>query len=176
MSDENINEEALELYNAAAERDPLKSQYGLLTVDTSLGAYEMWCFLWFYDANSLSNFFKYSYPYMCCAIDEDEEEVLDEINNLSKSIRAIPPDDGTMAKLADYSGGAVSMVWWGTFSDLCSGESRVAKKVRAAFRKSSVVEMLYSESGGRKQLVKNQPIKDGEKHLFLQYLHNLKNE
>ena len=47
MSDEDLNDEALKLFNAASELDPRKSKFGVMTVDSSLGAYNIWCFLWF---------------------------------------------------------------------------------------------------------------------------------
>ncbi len=148
----------------------------MLTVDTSLGAYESWCLLWFYDAQSLSNFFKNSYPYMCCAIDEDDDEILAEIKEISALIKVIPPDDDIITELADFPCGATSMVWWGTFSDLCVGQKEIARKVRAEFRKPSAEEILYSDADWQNKINRTDPIQDSEVEGFVEFLNNLKNE
>ena len=175
MSDEDFNDKAIKLFNAASELDPRKSKFGIMTVDSSLGAYDIWCFLWFVDAKDLSKFFKDSFCYTCCAIDEDDEELLDEVKDLAKYIKTIPPEDGVMQELADYCNGVESIAWWGSFENLCADPSDIAKKVRASFRKPDA-ELLYSDpEEWRKKSNLTDPIQENEISMFVDYLINLKN-
>ncbi len=176
MSNEATLNKALNIFNVAAALNPKTSQYGILTVDTSLGVKESWCFLWFSDAKNLSTFFRKSYPYTCCSIDEDDEEQFDELIELTRTIKTIPPDEGILDELADFSGGSISMIWWGTFNDLCSKKNEIAEKVRSEFRRPSVDQILFSKTELQACSSKDYPIQEYELDMFVDFLNNLKNE
>jgi len=147
-------------YNEASKRDPRKSSYGFLEVNTSMGVYDQYYFLWFDTIESLLTFLKEDFP-----INIDEEYFEDYLEFLSKIINSINSNGLTQENLDEfntYNFPSSYIGWWGSFNGLIKGGNSNTTKLINTF--------LENQDGLTKEISE-----DNIQH-FIEYLNELRDQ
>jgi hypothetical protein len=127
---------AVQLAEAASERDPRQAQYGIITADNSMGAYTTYAALWFSTRDEIFEYLTKSFA-MLDGGDEDDTK-LREIASLAQGVFKKGLNDTLLVALNRHApASGTRMIWWGTFKVLCLAKDEVPRSMVARFRKVS---------------------------------------
>jgi hypothetical protein len=152
-------DKAVELADSASKRDPRMAKYGIIIADQSTGLMT-YAALWFGTLDRVAEYLTESFAVLDCK--DADEDSFREIELVAQDVSNGVLNADVLDALNHFAVGWISLIWGGTFEELCRAERDVPRNVIALFRNTSDKDHV-------------DPIQPSEMELFVEFLADLKN-
>ena len=135
MDESGIPDKIVAACEEAAQRDPRKFKYGVYAGDSWTGG--AYTFSWFTDVRGLVHFLTDLAPGLYIDPKDEPEDYVacrDQLRELLEGVDTIAKFDEVLIDSLNEAMDDQSIIWIGTFQDLCKGKSQWCRELRQEFR------------------------------------------
>jgi hypothetical protein len=147
---------ARELAYTASERDAREEKYGVILCDRLAGEEPRYWALWFASREEIGGYLEQSFAWLACA-----ESARSAVAKVAATVIDNGLDAKAMQALNKLATQGFSLLWSGSFDDLCHAQDEVPKLIVSSYRAAR------EEQGAR-------PVGRGEREDFAEFLAAMK--